>query len=167
VEVKTREEILRELIAKAEEHPGGWKAATRRDEQSFGQEYLIFHPKAGIYEVKEYQVNPFEVSGVGAQLAPSVPAGLPRLLQEQTGVFGILEVSLPRLLEELGEAPEDSVTPLGLSGDLGVRVPMTGPTHRAPSSLESLDSSLNARRRVVDAEFRKLLDRGGITRAYA
>jgi len=166
VEVKTREELLRELVAQADEHPYGWKAAVRQDPRLFAREYYIFHPRAGVYELKEYQVNPFETSGVGAQLGPSVPKGLPRLLDKQAGVFAIVEISLAKLRETLEEASEGSMLPkAGLQA--GIRVPMHGPAHDAPSSLRFLDSTLERKRHVVDAEFRKLIDRRGLTRAYA
>lgn len=166
MEVKTREEILRELIARAEEYPTGWKAATRRDHPHIGEEYYIFHPKAGVYEVKEYQVNPFHSSGVGAQLASSVPSGLPRLLEEQRGIFGILEIDLRKFLKALGEAPEKSLTQFELTEEIGIRMPLQAPSHGATSAIRSVDSSLNRKSRVVDEEFRKLLERGGIMRAY-
>ncbi len=167
MEVKTREEILRELIERAGEYPTGWKAATRRDPESFGEEYYIFHPKAGVYEVKEYPVNPFRSSGVGAHLTPSVPSGLPRLLKEQPGTFGILEVDLAKFLRALQETPDQSITHLDLSEDVGIRIPMRGPSHRASSTIRSIDASLAKKCRVVDEEFRKLLDRHGVTRAYS
>lgn len=165
MEVKTREELLRELIARAEENPYGWKAAVRQDPRLFAKEYYIFHPKVGVYELKEYQVNPFETSGVGAQLAPSVPRDLPRLLEQQAGIFAIVEISLAKLREALEETPEGvSLPEAGLHA--GIRIPMQGPVHGAPSSLRFLDSSLEKERHFVDAEFRKLIDRRGLTRAY-
>lgn len=167
MDVKTREEILRELVTRAEEHPTGWKAATRRDHRHFGEEHYIFHPKAGVYEVKEYQVNPFHSSGVGAQLASSVPSGLPRLLEKQRGIFGILEIDLQKFLKALRETPEESLTHLEMGEDIGIRMPLRGPSHGATAAIRSADSSLNRKRRVVDEEFRKLLEREGITRAYA
>ncbi len=166
MEVKTREELLRELIVRAEENPYGWKAVVRQDPRLFAREYYIFHPRAGVYHLKEYQVNPFETSGVGAQLAPSVPKDLPRLLERKTGVFGIVEISLAKLREVLEESSEGTSLPeAGL--DVGIRIPMRGPAHCAPSSLGFLDSSLEKKRHIVDAEFRKLIDRSGLIRAYA
>lgn len=166
MEVKTRDEILRELIAIAEVYPIGWTAATRRDHPHFGEEYYIFHPKAGVYEVKEYQVNPFHISGVGAQLASSVPSGLSRLLEEQRGIFGILEIDLRKFLKALGEIPEQPLTHIELTSETGIRMPLQGPSHGASLAIRSVDSSLNRKCKVVDEEFRKLLERGGITRAY-
>ncbi len=166
MEVRTREDVLRELIARARESPHGWKAAVRRDPRLFADEYYIFHPKAGLYEVKEYQVNPFEASGVGAHLGPEVPDDLQRLLEGQTGVFGILEVDVPRLLEVLEEISEGiSLPEAGV--DPGIHVPLRGPAHGMPPSLRFPDTDFDRKRRAVDAEFRKLLDRRGLTRAYA
>ncbi len=167
MEVKTREEILRELIARAGEYTSGWRAATRQDPRSLGEEHYIFHPKAGLYEVKEYQVNPFHSSGVGAHVAPSVPSSLPRLLEKQRGVFGILEIDLPKLLRTLKRSPAESIMHLEPSEDVGIRIPVRGPSHGASSTIRSIDPSLDRKCRVVDEEFRKLLDREGVTRAYA
>lgn len=166
MEVKTRDELLRELVAQAEGNPYGWKAAVRRDPRLFATEYYIFHPKVGLYELKEYQVNPFETSGVGAQLAPFVPRDLPRLLERQAGTFAIVEINLAKLREALEATSEGLPLPeTGLYA--GIRIPLRGPAHGAPSRLRFLDSSLEEKRHSVDAEFRKLTDRRGLTRAYA
>ncbi len=166
MEVKTREQLLRELVAEADEHPYGWKAAVRQDPRLFAREYYIFHPRAGVYELKEYQVNPFETSGVGAQLGPSVSKDLPRLLERQAGVFAIVEITPAKLRDVLEETSEGtSLAEAGLQG--GIRIPMHGPAHNAPSSLRFLDSALEKKRQLVDAEFRKLIDRRGLLRAYA
>ena len=138
----------------------------RRDPRLFAREYYLFHPKAGVYELKEYQASPFETSGVGAHLAASVPAELSRLFERQAGVFGIVEVQLAKLRGALDEIAKGA--PLDETGfRIGVRIPMQGPAQGAPSSLRFLDSSLEKKRRLVDAEFRKLIDRRGLTRAYA
>jgi len=166
VDVKTREELLRDLIARAEEHPNGWKAAVRQDPRLFAREYYIFHPRVGVYELKEYQVNPFEAAGVGAHLASSVPKDLPGSLKQQAGIFAIVEVSLARLRKVLEETSEGLSLP---EAELraGIRIPMQGPVHGASASLRFLDSSLERKRHVVDEEFRRLVDRRGLTIAYA
>ncbi|HEY7588141.1 MAG TPA: hypothetical protein VIB49_05280 [Thermoplasmata archaeon] len=166
MEVRTRDEFLRELIARAEENPHGWRAAVRRDPRLFAKEYYIFHPKAGVYELKEYQVNPFEAAGVGAHLAPSVPGDLPGVLEREAGAFAIMEITLARLQEALEETSRGPSLPeAGLRAS--IRIPMRGSIHGAPSSLRFLDSTLEKKRHDVDAEFRKLIDRRGLTRAYA
>lgn len=167
MEVKTRDELLRDLVARSERYPTGWRAATRRDSEFLADEHYIFHPKAGVYEVKEYQVNPFKSSGVGARIASSVPSDFPSVLEEQRGTFGIVEIDMRRLLEELREAPEKALKPTELSQDVAIRVPLQGPSHGVASSLKSLDATLSRSRRVVDQEFRKLVDREGTFRAYA
>ncbi len=166
MDVKTREEILCELIARAEEHPYGWKAAVRQDPRLFARDYYIFHPRVGVYELKEYQVNPFEAAGVGAHLASSVPKDLPRSLKQQAGIFAIVEVSLARLRKVLEET-SGGITLPEVDVRAGIRIPMQGPVHSASTSLKFLDSSLERKRHVVDEEFRRLVDRRGLTMAYA
>ncbi len=166
MDLKTREEILRELVARAAEHPHGWKAAVRRDPQFFADEYFIFHPRVGVYELKEFQVSPFETSGVGAQLSPSTPRDLSRRLKTREGLFAIVEMSLARLRKVLEETSEG--TPLSQESlDAAIRIPVRGPAQGIPSSLRFLDSSLEKKRRVVDEEFRRLVERRGLTMAYA
>ncbi len=166
MDLKTREEILRELVARAEEHPYGWKAAVRQDPRLFANEYYIFHPKAGVYELKEYQVNPFETAGIGAALGPSVPRDLPRRLEGQAGTFALVQLSLARLRKILEET--SGGMPLTQESlDTAIRIPMRGPAHGVSAPFRFLDSSLERKRRVVDEEFRKLVERRGLTMAYA
>jgi hypothetical protein len=99
--MRTREEILREIISKGKEIPKGWKATSRYDTKVHATEYNILHPDVGIYQIKEWQKNPFQIKGVGAKIARRVDDSL---INEPLGRFGILQYN-PRKI--LGEVTED------------------------------------------------------------
>lgn len=166
MQVKSRQEILRELVAKSKEYPEGWKALVRKDSRLFAQEYYISHPHAGIYTLKEYQVNPFVTSGIGAHISPYVPQQWDEVHREQAGAFGILEIDIAKLLEKVTKDDRAVIGRPLLDDDMGIRVTMHGPAHETHSSLSALGPSFASARRVVDQEFRKLMDRDGLTKSY-
>jgi len=99
--MRTREEILLEIISKGKEIPKGWKATSRYDTKLHATEYNILHPEVGIYQIKEWQKNPFHVKGVGAKIARRVDD---ILINEPLGRFGILQYNPGKIFED---APED------------------------------------------------------------
>ena len=72
MKIKSRNEILNDIIRDAEKTPRGWKAVFGKDNERLSRYYYIFHPNIGIYLLKEYQKNPFEVTGVGEKIARQV-----------------------------------------------------------------------------------------------
>ena len=69
MKVKTRIETLNDVIKDAKKHPTGWKAIFGKDNNRLSNDYYIFNQKSGIYLLKEYQKNPFELKGVGGKIA--------------------------------------------------------------------------------------------------
>ena len=72
VKIKSRINLLNEIIKDAEKYPKGWKAVIGKDEKRFSNDYYIFNPNIGIYLIKEYQKNPYEVKGLGGKIARHV-----------------------------------------------------------------------------------------------
>jgi len=64
VKIKSRNNLLNDIIKDAEKYPKDWKAVIGKDENRFSNDYYIFNPNTGIYLLKEYQKNPYEIKGM-------------------------------------------------------------------------------------------------------
>ena len=54
MKIKTRNEILNDVIRDGKKHPKDWKAVFGKDNKSLSKDYYIFNPNIGIYLLKEY-----------------------------------------------------------------------------------------------------------------
>lgn len=69
MKIKSRNAILTDIIRDGKQHPNGWSATFGNDPESFSHDCYMFHPSVGIYLIKEYDKNPYEVKGVGSKIA--------------------------------------------------------------------------------------------------
>ena len=63
MKIKSRINLLNDVIKDSEKHPKGWKAVIGRDDKLFSNDYYIYNPNIGIYLLKEYKKNPYETKG--------------------------------------------------------------------------------------------------------
>ncbi|WP_049970128.1 hypothetical protein [Haladaptatus cibarius] len=66
--VREWQEILQDVIDR-DVDPDGWRAAGGQRAGGVGEDLYLGHQKAGLYHLKTYAKNPYEVRGVGAQVA--------------------------------------------------------------------------------------------------
>jgi len=168
MEIKSREKILQEIIELSKSHPEGWSVGTRRDRILHATEHYILHPSIGIYELKEYQVNPFKARGVGGILTKDVDSDIAAIVDKEIGRFAIIELNARKILRGLEKNIPLSDLLLGKSDwEVAVNIPVEGPAFLAQKPLASTKREFSEKQRIIDLEFRKLLDRDGITKAYA
>jgi len=91
VEIKSRREFLDNVIRDAKKHPKGWKAVFGKDKERLSRDYYIFNPNTGIYLLKEYQKNPFDVRGIGGKIARHVDEDIEADISKYAGDFGIIQ----------------------------------------------------------------------------
>lgn len=167
MEIKSRDEILKEIIDEGKSCPEGWRAAAQWDDRLHAAEYYILHPSVGLYELKEYQVNPFLTRGVGAKVARKLDERVSRVADKRIGDFAILELNHRLILEALEkEIPLAEIFAASAEGKHGVHIPVRGSAHAVSQPLSTVRKSFATKQRAVDAEFRKLLNRDGLTKAY-
>ena len=145
--IRTREEILREIINKGKEIPEGWKATSRYDTQLHATEYNILNPKIGIYQIKEWQKNPFQVKGVGAKIARRVDS---TTMNEPLGKFGILKYNPRKIIEDTTRGlPLKKILEDIVSGGkkTGIEMVLTGEMHLfnndAPKPMQKKQKEIN------------------------
>ena len=89
---KPRNEILNDIIKDSKKFPEGWKAASGKDKKLFSTDYYIFNPNIGIYFLKEYQKNPFQVTGIGTKIARRIDDDIEEEINKNSEDFGIIQV---------------------------------------------------------------------------
>ncbi|MEA2054686.1 MAG: hypothetical protein U9O96_06205 [Candidatus Thermoplasmatota archaeon] len=151
--MRSREEVLKEIIQNGKKDPKGWKGTYRYDASVNAMEYIILHPKFGVYEIKEWQKNPYEVIGVGDKIARKVDEGL---LNEHIGNFGIVRYNykkLSRVVEE-GIPLESLIEEMETGKNDWLKLELKGEMHSMP---RSIDSKLKNRKKI-DEKFLKILN---------
>lgn len=153
--MKSREEILNEIIEKGKRNPKGWRGAYKYDERLNAHEYTFFHPDFGIYKIKEWQKNPYEVIGVGERLARKVDENL---LKDCIGNFGIVRFN-PKKLGEIEEITFKTMIEEGI-----LKLELEGEMHHIP---KPLDYELREMHKKMDERFFEMLKAERAFEGYA
>ncbi|MFQ3318100.1 MAG: hypothetical protein ACI8UR_002371 [Natronomonas sp.] len=88
--VRDWQDILEDVVESGAES-SGWRALAGDRRSGVGEDMFLGHPSVGVYQLKTYAKNPFEVQGVGAQVARSIDDELDPLFPDQDtgGRFGV------------------------------------------------------------------------------
>jgi hypothetical protein len=87
--VRDWQDILEEVVdSKAD--PDGWRAVAGDRREGLGEDLFIGHPRVGVFQLKTYAKNPYEVKGVGAEVARRIDDDLdPLFPDDSAGRFGV------------------------------------------------------------------------------
>lgn len=161
--MRTREEILREIIRKGQEIPEGWKATSRYDIQLHATEYNILHPEVGIYQIKEWQKNPFKVKGVGAKISQRVDNSI---ISEPLGKFGILRYNPRKVIEEVTEdlSLKKILQDMVSGGQkTGIEMVLTGEMHPA---IKDISKTVQRKQNEINQAIIKIQEDEGLYDSY-
>ena len=162
--IKTREETLKDVIKKAKETPKGWKATFRYDERLHATEYNILHPEVGLYQIKEWQKNPYKIQGVGSKIARRVDENL---IDTPRGNFGIIKYSPRKILENIThEKPLQCLLEDALLGEKqeGVEIALTGKMHNATNNISR---RYKEKQKAINREIEKMQESDGVYNSYS
>ena len=159
MKIKSRSAILSEIIHEGKQHPNGWSATFGSDSQSFSHDCYMFHPSVGIYLIKEYDKNPYEVKGVGGKIARHIDDDIMDRLADQPGDFGILQGNVHKILENINKGiPPRKILEGAIQGkDLGLRIPVRGHGSTSKETYEYLDSALSPKHKKLSNIFEKMV----------
>jgi hypothetical protein len=129
MKIKNRNEVLNDIIRDGKKHPTGWNAVFGRDLKRMSHDYYLFNPDIGIYLLKEYQKNPFQIKGVGGKIARHIDDDIESNITKNMGNFGIIQGDIRKILKNLekGMHPK-KILDAAIKGkkDLGINVPVRG-----------------------------------------
>lgn len=83
------QDVLNDIVTTNVE-PDGWRAIAGDRAGGIGEDMYLGHPGVGVFHLKTYAKNPFEVHGVGTRVARSIDDDLDPLFPDKgVGHFGI------------------------------------------------------------------------------
>lgn len=109
--------IRAEIARLYDNDPQGWRVLTGKDGHGF-YDFLISHGTEA-WQLKEYQVNPYKIIGLGSRLSNIPEPGVSQELH-----FGLRPIG-PDLMKELANVIDDPVTMSDLASRLLTQKPVT------------------------------------------
>ena len=173
--VRDWQDIMEEVVDSGAD-PAGWRAVGGDRSGGIGEDLYLGHPSAGVFQVKTYARNPFEVQGVGARVARRVDDDLDPLFpepEEAPGHFGVQEPledeteakgvakRLKTVVETHADAPTSSEA---LFEDVmdAVESPAYGPmefgSDDRPAAMDDLSGTFEEAEQLLEAEFEDVVD---------
>lgn len=159
VKIKPRSDILRDIIRDGKKHPNGWHAAFGKDRRLLSHDCYIFHPNIGIYLLKGYQKNPYEVKGVGLHLARHIDQDIQEQMIKNSGDFGILQGDIQKILTNInrGIPPEKILTSAIHGDDLGLTIPVRGSASTSKETFHHLKTTFSTKQKKLENRLEKMV----------
>lgn len=164
--------------------PEGWRATGGDRSDGVGEDLYLGHPNVGVFQLKTYPKNPFEVRGVGSRVARSIDDEIGPWLPESgeaNGRFGVQSPpedeteaeNVATRLEEVIKAHSDApTTPDDLFSDVmdAMESPAYGPMeydqYGRPEAVDELADTFEEAESVLDAELDDLIDDDAVGRGF-
>jgi hypothetical protein len=168
VNIKSRNAILTDIIHQGKHHPKGWSATFGKDADAFSHDCYIFHPNIGIYLLKEYHKNPFEVKGVGSKLARHLDDDIEEQITTASGGFGIIQGDIQKILTNINKGiPPQYILTSALHGkDLGIKIPVQGHASTSQDTFHSLNNTFSSQQKQLRTHVKKMVSNDGIYTSY-
>ena len=168
MKIKSRNDILNDIIRDSKKYPNGWKAAFGKDKDRFSNDCYISNPDIGIYLLKEYQKNPFQTKGLGTKIARHIDEDIQDKILEKSGDFGVIQGNIRRIIRniEKGIHPQ-KILEEGLKGkNLGITVPVKGKASTSEDTFDYLKNSFSSKQKKLNSSFEKMVSDDGIYNSY-
>jgi hypothetical protein len=165
---KHRNEILNDIIKDSKKYPEGWKAAFGKDKGLSSTDYYILNPNVGIYLIKEYHKNPYQVNGIGTKLARNINDEIEDNIIKKSGDFGIIQGNIQKILKNIdkGISPQ-KIFQEGIKGnDLGITMPLKGVASHSESTFKFLSQSFKSEQKKLNEKFEKIASQDGFYSSY-
>ena len=169
VKIKTRNEVLNDVIRDGKKHPKDWKAVFGKDNKSLSKDYYIFNPNIGIYLLKEYEKNPFEIKGLGGKIARRVDEDIEAEVSKYAGDFGIIQGDYRKVLKNLEKGMEpQKILDAAIKGkkDLGLSMPVRGHASSSKDVFDNIHNTLSPKQKRLDKKFEEMASNDGLYSSY-
>ncbi|GGL24169.1 hypothetical protein GCM10009037_04600 [Halarchaeum grantii] len=180
--VRDWQDILSD-VTDADADPDGWRAVAGDRARGLGEDFYLGHPSMGVYHLKTYAKNPFEVKGAGARVARRVDDELDPLFPDRDdgGRFAVRQgvadedeaETKARRLEEVLKVHADAPTsPSDLFDDVMdvVESPAFGPieydSHGRPDELDDLSETFEEAEELLNAELDDLIEDDDVGKGF-
>lgn len=172
--VRDWQDILNDVVER-DADPEGWRAVGGDRRRGVGEDLYLGHPAVGLFQLKTYAKNPYEVRGVGTRVARKVDEDVASVLPTDDDADGRFAVQSPpadeddaedkaQRLEQVVKAhAEAPTTPGDLFDDAmeALDSPAFGPMdfeqRDRPEALSDLTTTFEEAEEVLEAEFEDLV----------
>jgi hypothetical protein len=172
-----------EDVTEKDVDPDGWRAVGGTRSGGVGEDLYLGHPRGGVYLLKTYAKNPYEVKGVGTQVARNLDDEIGSFLPEHEteGRFAVQNSpddesdaeEKARHLEAVVKAHADApTTPNDFFDDLmdAVDSPAFGPIdfdqYGRPDSADELSERFDEAEDLLNSELEDLIDEDDVGRGF-
>ena len=169
MKIKLRNEILNDVIRDGKKYPREWKAIFGEDKTTLSRDCYIFNPKIGIYLLKEYEKNPFEIKGLGGLIARRLDEDVQAEISRYAGDFGIIQGDFKKIYRNLKKGIEPKeIFDAAISGkkDLGLSLPVRGLASTSKDVFEDIRNNLLTKQKKLDEKFKKIAADDGLYKSY-
>ncbi len=179
--VRTWRDIVEEVV-EADANPDDWRAVGGDRAGGIGEDMYLAHGDVGVYQLKTYAKNPFQVHGVGTQVARKVDGDLdPIFPRDEGGRFAVQspaddESEAERRatdVEEVVKAHADAPTrPSDLFDDMMAALdsPAFGPLefdpYGRPEGVDDLAATFEDAQEALEAEFEEIVEDDEVGRGF-
>jgi hypothetical protein len=101
--VRDWDDIVEDVVSSSGD-PDDWRAVAGDRASGVGEDFYVGHPSEGVFQLKTYAKNPYEVKGVGSQVARKIDDDLADILPGKDSDSGRFAVQQP--VEDEDEAEE-------------------------------------------------------------
>ncbi len=184
MQISNWQDILSE-VTDSNRDPEGWRAVAGQRKRGVGEDLYLGHPSAGVFQLKTYAKNPYDLQGVGTQVARKVDAGLddllPRRDSDNAGRFAVqrppkneaeaksMATRVEETLNVHAEAPtnaDDFFTDMMEAVDSPAFGPMAYEMSDRPDQLDELSETFEEADKLLSKELDELIDRDGVSRGF-
>jgi len=169
VKIKSRNEILNDVVKEGKKYPTNWKAVFGKDKKRLSRDYYIFNPNIGIYLLKEYEKNPFEIKGLGGKIARNIDDDIEADISKNAGDFGIIQGDFQKIIKNIqrGIKP-DNIFNEAIKGkkDLGITIPVRGKASSSKEKFQNLNQVLLNNRKKINSKIEKIANEDGLYNQY-
>jgi hypothetical protein len=180
--VRDWQDIVEDVV-ESDADPDGWRAVAGDRRGGLGEDMYLGHPDAGVFQLKTYARNPFDVKGVGGEVARRIDDGLDPLFpdDDHDGRFGVQSApededaakESAKQLEEVIKTHADAPT----TGDAlfedvmdALDAPAFGPMayefDDRPDELDELADTFEEAEELLSAELDDLVADDGVGRGF-
>lgn len=179
--VRDWEDIVSDVV-ESNVNPEYWRAVAGTREHGVGEDLYLGHPDAGLYHLKTYAKNPFNVKGVGTQVARRLDDEIGSHLPEDSAArFAVQQPprseadakKKARRIEETIRTHADAPTsPDALFDDLmaAIESPAYGPmdydVSDRPAGLSELSTTFKDAENLLDTELETLIEEDEINKGF-
>lgn len=169
-------------VADSDVNATNWRAIAGQRENGIGEDLYLAHPGVGVYHLKTYAKNPFDVKGVGSKIARSIDDDIEPLFPDKGNQRFAVQTppedeseaeQIARQVETVLETHADAPTSSeALFEDVmdALNSPAHGPMtfdHRErPDEVDSLSTTFEEAEELLDVELSQLIEEDDVGRGF-